>query len=59
MIVNVLVGPTQEVPPFANVGVTIIVAVMGAVVVLVAVNDPMLPEPLAAKPMLVVLFVQE
>ena len=40
-----------------KVGVTIIVAVMGAVVVFVAEKD-ILPVPLAANPMLVVLLVQ-
>jgi hypothetical protein len=34
------------------------VAVTGAFVVLVAVNEPMLPVPLAASPIDVVLFVQ-
>ena len=51
-----MVGPAHEVPPFVKVGVTIIVAVTGVVEVLAAVND-MLPLPLAARPMLVVLFV--
>jgi hypothetical protein len=40
------------------VGVTIILAVTGAVVELVAVNEPIEPEPLAARPMDGVLFVQ-
>ena len=40
------------------VGVTVTVAVTGAFVKLVAVKAPMLPVPLAAKPMLVLLFVQ-
>ena len=40
------------------VGVTVMVAVTGALVLLVAVNDAMSPEPLAARPMLVLLFVQ-
>ena len=42
----------------AKVGVTVIVAVTGDVVALVAVKAAILPVPLAAKPMLVVLFVQ-
>ena len=41
-----------------NVGVTVMVAVTGEAVAFVAVNDPMLPVPLAPKPMDVVLFVQ-
>jgi hypothetical protein len=36
----------------------VIVAVTATVVTFVTVKDPMLPVPLAAKPMLVVLFVQ-
>ena len=44
--------------PFAE-GVTVIVAVIGALVMLVAVNAAILPVPLAAKPIDVVLFVQE
>jgi hypothetical protein len=40
-------------------GVTVIVAVTGAVPVLVAVNEAMLPLPLAASPMLVLLLVHE
>ena len=39
------------------VGVTVIVALIGELVVLVAVNDGTLPEPLAASPMAVLLFV--
>ena len=42
-----------------KVGVTTIVAVMGAVAVLIAVKDIGLVVPVAANPMLVVLFVQE
>ena len=43
--------------PFAA-GVTVIVEVMGKVVALVAVNEEMLPKPLAARPMAVLLFAQ-
>ena len=43
--------------PFA-VGVTVMVAVMGEVVALLAVNDGILPEPPAARPIAVLLFVQ-
>ena len=43
--------------PFA-VGVTVIVAVIGDVVALVAVNEGILPEPFAARPIAVLLFVQ-
>ena len=39
------------------VGVMVMVAVIGAVVPLVAVKDGMSPEPLAARPIAVLLFV--
>jgi hypothetical protein len=42
--------------PFA-VGVTVIVAMTGDVVALAAVNEGMSPEPLAARPIAVLLFV--
>ena len=58
VIVNVDGVPTQLTAPFVYVGVTVIVVVTGAVVKLVAVKLLILPVPLAAKPMLVVLFVQ-
>ena len=54
-MVNVLAVPVQ---PLAD-GVTVIVAVMGALVLLVAVNDAILPVPFAARPIEVVLFVHE
>ena len=53
VIVNVFGAPVQ---PFA-VGVTVIVAAIGEVVALVAVNEGILPEPLAARPIDVLLFV--
>lgn len=40
------------------VGVTVIVAVIGAFVLLVVVNEEILPVPLAARPIAVLLFVQ-
>ena len=40
------------------VGVTVIVAVIGALVVLVVVNEAISPVPLAARPIAVLLFVQ-
>jgi hypothetical protein len=43
--------------PFAD-GVTVTVAVMGDVVPLVAVNEGIFPEPFAARPIAVLLFVQ-
>lgn len=54
VIVNVLDVP--EHPLYT--GVTVIVAVTGVLPVLLAVNDPMLPVPLAARPIDAVLFVQ-
>ena len=54
VIVNVCGVPVHG----PNTGVTVIVAVMGSAVALVAVNDAILPLPLAAKPMDVLLLVQ-
>ena len=54
VIENVLAVPAH---PFAD-GVTVTVAVTGALVVLVAARAAMLPVPLAASPIEVVLFVQ-
>ena len=58
VIVNVIGAPVQVTPPFVNVGVTVIVATCGVVPGFVAVKLAMLPVPLAARPMLVLLFVQ-
>ena len=55
MIVNVWGVPAHP----SNEGVTVTVAVTGAVPVFVAVNEGMLPLPLAARPIEVVLLVQE
>ncbi len=57
VIVNVIGVPVQSVPPFRKLGVTVIVAVTGALVALVAVNDAMSPVPLAARPIDGVLLV--
>jgi hypothetical protein len=54
VMVNVVGVPVH---PFA-VGVIVIVAVIGEVVTFVAVNEGMLPEPPAASPIAVLLFVQ-
>ena len=43
--------------PLTVIGVTVIVATLGALVVFVAVNARMSPVPLAANPMLLLLFV--
>ena len=58
VIVKVLVGPVQLTPPLVNVGVTTIVAITGAVPVLVAVNEAMFPVPNARSPIDGVSFVQ-
>ena len=58
VIVKLLVGPLQLMPPLVNVGVIVIVAVCGVVPVLIATNDGIVAVPLAASPMLVLLFVQ-
>ena len=55
---KVFVGPSQLLLPLVKVGVTTIVATIGAVVVLTATNDAILPVPDPAKPIVVLLFVQ-
>lgn len=58
VMVNVLEVPTQLTLPLVNVGVTVTVAVTGALLVLLAIKEAILPEPVAAKPMDGVLFTQ-
>lgn len=58
VIVKVLGVPAQEILPLANVGVTVIVAISGAVPELVAVNAAILPEPEVARPIFGLLMVQ-
>jgi hypothetical protein len=58
VMVNVDAIPTQLTPLFVNVGVTVIVATTGVVVLLVAVNVGIFPVPLAAMPIDGALFVQ-
>jgi hypothetical protein len=58
VIVKLTGDPMQDVAPFVKVGVTIIVAIFGDVVVFIAVKAPILPDPLADNPILGVLFVQ-
>jgi hypothetical protein len=53
-MVNVWAVPVH---PVAT-GVTVIVAVIAVVPVLTAVKEPMFPEPLAARPIAGLLFVQ-
>ena len=50
VIVKVSALPAQIWVPFTYCAVTVIVAVSGVLPVFVAVNIPMLPVPLAAKP---------
>ena len=57
-MLKVFVDPVQEVPPFAKVGVTTIVATTGDVPELVAVNADISPDPLLPRPILVVVFIQ-
>ena len=54
MIVNTIGVPLH---PFV-VGVTVIVPLIGDAVALVAMNEGMLPVPVAARPIAVLLFVQ-
>ena len=60
VIEKLCVGPWQLMLPLVKVGVTVIVAITGTVPVFNAVKEGIVgPDPLAARPMLVVLFVQE
>jgi hypothetical protein len=58
VMVKVLAVPTQLTPPLIKVGVTVMVATTGNIVVLVAIKVGMLPTPFAARPIDGVLFVQ-
>ena len=58
VIVKVLDGPLQLVPPLAKVGVTVMVATTGAVPVLIAVNEAILPVPDPGSPIAGVSLVQ-
>ncbi len=58
VMVNITGVPVQVVPPPVPVGVTVMVATTGAEPVLVAVNVPILPVPLAARPIDGCVFVQ-
>lgn len=58
VMVNVFVGPVQSVPPLLNTGYIVIVATCGVMPVLMAVKLAILPVPLAARPMLILLLVQ-
>jgi hypothetical protein len=58
VIVNVVDGPAQLMPPLVNTGVTVIVAVTAVLPVLIAVNDGIVLVPLAPSPMDRLLLVQ-
>ena len=58
VIVNVVAVPTQLTPLLVNVGVTVIVAITGAAVILVATKVGIFPVPLAAMPIDGAVFVQ-
>jgi hypothetical protein len=50
--------PEQITPPFSKLGVTVMVAVTGAFVVLVAWKEVICPLPVAPSPIVVFVFVQ-
>jgi hypothetical protein len=56
--VKVPAAPIQVVPPLVSEGVTVMVALMGAVVVLLTVKAAILPVPLAVRPIPGLLLVQ-
>jgi hypothetical protein len=58
-MVKVFAEPAQLTVPLAKVGVTVMVAVAGAVPILIALKFEMSPVPLAASPIDVVLFIHE
>jgi hypothetical protein len=58
VMVKVDAVPVQLTPPLVYVGVTVMVATTGAMPVFTAAKDAMFPDPLAAKPIDAVLFVQ-
>ena len=57
-MVKVLAGPEHSTPLFVKRGVTVMVAVTGAVPALAVVKAGILPVPPAARPIEVVLFTQ-
>ena len=57
-MVNVLANPVQVADPFTSLGVTVMVAINVVLPVLVAVNELILPLPLAGNPMDVLSLVQ-
>ena len=59
MIVNVFEGPVQLLPPFVKVGVTVIVANIGLVVLFTGVKTGIFPVPKAPSPIPKVSLVHE
>ena len=59
VMVKVCDVPPQLIPALVNVGVTVMVATTGAVVVLIVVKDAIFPLPPAERPMLVLLLLHE
>jgi len=59
VMVKVFDGPVQVTPPFKILGVTVIVAVMGNELVLIALNEVILPVPVDASPMAMLLLAHE
>ena len=51
-------GPTQVTPPLVKLGVTVIVAICGIAVLLIAVKLAILPVPAAANPIVGLVFIQ-
>ena len=58
VMVNVVDPPLQVIPPLVKLDVTVMVAVTGVLVVLIAVNDGIVAVPLAPSPMEVLLLLQ-
>lgn len=58
VLVKVFDVPVQVTPPEKYIGVTVIVPEIGIVVLFVAVKDGIFPEPLALRPIAVLLLVQ-
>ena len=57
-MVKLVAVPVQLTPPLLKTGVTVMVAICGALVLLIALKEAILPVPLAANPKDVLLFVQ-
>jgi len=58
VIVNVFGAPGQLTPPSENIGITVIVATCGELVVLEAMKVEIVPLPLSERPIVVLVLVQ-